>query len=112
MPVVVADTSPINYLIQIAAIDLLPKLFESIAISAAVHAELTHRRTLLALPGVVAKTRAQLLLTSWRNLPRREQRHRCFSDETLDQPKTRRRSRPQDPDTPREGAVGDGQFSK
>jgi predicted nucleic acid-binding protein len=45
MPVVVADTSPINYLIQIDAIELLPKLFERIVISAAVQAELTHRNT-------------------------------------------------------------------
>jgi predicted nucleic acid-binding protein len=36
MPVVVADTSPINYLVQIDAIELLPKLFGRITISAAV----------------------------------------------------------------------------
>jgi predicted nucleic acid-binding protein len=55
MPVVVADTSPINYLVQIDAIELLPKLFERIAISAAVHAELTHRHT----PAVVRAWMAQ-----------------------------------------------------
>jgi predicted nucleic acid-binding protein len=45
MPVVVADTSPINYLVQIDAIELLQKLFERIVISAGVQAELTHRST-------------------------------------------------------------------
>ena len=45
MPVVVADTSPINYLVQIDAVELMQKLFERIVISAAVQAELTHRST-------------------------------------------------------------------
>src|SRR5262249_11754898 len=45
MPVVVADTSPINYLVQIDAVELLLKLFERITIPAAVHAELAHRNT-------------------------------------------------------------------
>ena len=45
MPVVVADTSPINYLVQIDAIELVPSLFGKIAISAAVNAELTHQGT-------------------------------------------------------------------
>jgi predicted nucleic acid-binding protein len=43
--VVVADTSPINYLVQIDAIDLLPKLFGRITVAAAVHEELTHAHT-------------------------------------------------------------------
>jgi predicted nucleic acid-binding protein len=55
MPVVVADTSPINYLVQIDAIELLPKLFGRIAISAAVHAELTYRSA----PAVVRAWLAQ-----------------------------------------------------
>jgi len=55
MPVVVADTSPINYLVQIDAIELLPKLFERIAVSAAVHEELMHRHT----PDVVRAWAAQ-----------------------------------------------------
>jgi predicted nucleic acid-binding protein len=45
MSVVVADTSPINYLVQIDAIELLPILFGKVAISAAVQGELTHRST-------------------------------------------------------------------
>jgi predicted nucleic acid-binding protein len=55
MPVVVADTSPINYLLQIDAVELLPELFERITISAAVHAELAHRST----PAVVRTWIAQ-----------------------------------------------------
>ncbi len=42
MRLVVADTGPLNYLILIGAVDLLPKLFEHILIPAAVHAELSH----------------------------------------------------------------------
>jgi predicted nucleic acid-binding protein len=45
MPVVVvADTGPINYLVQIDAIDLLPVLFDKIIVPAAVHNELMHPR--------------------------------------------------------------------
>jgi predicted nucleic acid-binding protein len=36
MTVVVADTSPLNYLILIEAIDLLPRLYKSIIIPAEV----------------------------------------------------------------------------
>jgi predicted nucleic acid-binding protein len=42
MRLVVADTGPINYLVLIEAIDLLPKLFEIILIPKAVHDELAH----------------------------------------------------------------------
>jgi predicted nucleic acid-binding protein len=37
MQVVVADTGPLNYLIQINATDLLPSLFGRIVMPAAVH---------------------------------------------------------------------------
>jgi predicted nucleic acid-binding protein len=40
MILVVADTGPLNYLVQIGAIDLLPKLFECVAIPPAVLHEL------------------------------------------------------------------------
>jgi predicted nucleic acid-binding protein len=43
MPVVVADTGPLNYLVQIEAIDVLPKLFDTVIVPVAVHDELTHR---------------------------------------------------------------------
>lgn len=42
MRLVVADTGPLNYLILIQAVDLLPNLFEHILIPAAVYAELSH----------------------------------------------------------------------
>ena len=42
MPVVVADTSPIRYLVQIGQIDVLPRLFEKIFIPAVVEQELRH----------------------------------------------------------------------
>lgn len=40
MRLVVADTGPINYLVLIGAIELLPKLFEKVFTPAAVQAEL------------------------------------------------------------------------
>ena len=42
--VVVADTSPINYLILIGEIDLLQRLYKRVLIPPAVFAELTHPR--------------------------------------------------------------------
>ena len=42
MRLVVADTGPLNYLVLIAAIDVLPKLFEQILVPAAVYDELAH----------------------------------------------------------------------
>jgi predicted nucleic acid-binding protein len=45
MRVVVADTGPHNYLVQIDAIELLPKLFGQILVPAAVHDELSHLRS-------------------------------------------------------------------
>jgi predicted nucleic acid-binding protein len=43
--IVVADTSPLNYLILIEAIDVLPKLYGRIVIPRAVHEELARERT-------------------------------------------------------------------
>jgi predicted nucleic acid-binding protein len=43
--VVVSDTSPINYLVLIGAIDVLPRLFAEVLIPPAVIAELQHPRT-------------------------------------------------------------------
>jgi predicted nucleic acid-binding protein len=40
----VADTSPLNYLVLISAIDVLPRLFEAVIVPAAVKAELLHAR--------------------------------------------------------------------
>jgi predicted nucleic acid-binding protein len=41
---VIADTGPINYLIQIGQSDLLPRMFERVALPTAVHAELANMR--------------------------------------------------------------------
>ena len=40
--IVVADTSPLNYLIQVDCDDLLPKLFGHILVPAGVMQELSH----------------------------------------------------------------------
>lgn len=42
MRLVVADTSPLFYLLSIHHIDLLPQLFEAVLIPDAVHRELSH----------------------------------------------------------------------
>jgi predicted nucleic acid-binding protein len=42
MRLVVADTGPLNYLVQIEAIDMLPRLFEQILVPTAVYDELAH----------------------------------------------------------------------
>jgi predicted nucleic acid-binding protein len=39
---VIADTSPINYLLLIGHIDILPALFETVILPAAVREELKH----------------------------------------------------------------------
>jgi predicted nucleic acid-binding protein len=39
---VVADTGPVNYLVLIEAIDVLPRLFAQILVPAAVYDELSH----------------------------------------------------------------------
>jgi len=43
--IVVCDTSPVNYLVLIDEIDLLPQLFTTVVLPAAVLAELHHART-------------------------------------------------------------------
>lgn len=42
--IVIADTSPINYLVQISEIEVLPKLYDSIMIPPSVRNELAHPR--------------------------------------------------------------------
>lgn len=44
MRAAVADTSPLNYLVLIGAIDMLPRLFEAVIVPGAVEAELLHAR--------------------------------------------------------------------
>ncbi|MDI9446946.1 MAG: hypothetical protein QM844_22575 [Planctomycetota bacterium] len=45
MTVVVSDTGPLNYLVLCGAIDILPRLFETVVVPAAVLAELEHEDT-------------------------------------------------------------------
>jgi predicted nucleic acid-binding protein len=45
MRIVVADTGPVNYLVLIGAIDLLPKLFGEVHAPQTVFDELTDRET-------------------------------------------------------------------
>jgi predicted nucleic acid-binding protein len=40
--IVIADTSPLNYLIRIGHIDVLPKVYDRIVIPPSVQAELNH----------------------------------------------------------------------
>jgi predicted nucleic acid-binding protein len=49
VPIVVADTGPLHYLVLIEAIELLPRLFDTVFVPEVVHTELNHPRT----PGVV-----------------------------------------------------------
>jgi len=43
--IVVSDTSPLNYLVLVGAIDVLPKLFGEVYVPLAVIQELQHPRT-------------------------------------------------------------------
>ncbi len=45
MPIVVADTGPLRYLVPIDAVDLLPRMFDKILIPDIVRFELNHART-------------------------------------------------------------------
>lgn len=52
--IIVSDTSPINYLVQIGEIELLPRLFGKVLIPGAVVRELTHPRAPEIVKGFVA----------------------------------------------------------
>ena len=43
--IVVADSSPLNYLVQIGQIDLIPAFYEAVVVPEAVVAEMLHTRT-------------------------------------------------------------------
>ena len=45
MSAVVSDTSPIHYLVECEAIEILPALFQEILIPPTVHRELQHQKT-------------------------------------------------------------------
>ncbi len=62
MIVVVADTSPLNYLIQIHCDHVLPALYERVFVPAAVVEELDHPRTTAAVRTWLANTPAWLVV--------------------------------------------------
>ena len=64
MIVVVADTSPLNYLIQINCDHVLPALYERVLVPAAVVEELHHARTPAAVHTWLAHTPSWLVSTS------------------------------------------------
>jgi len=45
MQAIVADTTPLNYLVLIQAANILPKLYRTVLIPPAVQAELAHANT-------------------------------------------------------------------
>jgi predicted nucleic acid-binding protein len=55
MRLVVADTGPLNYLVLIDAVDVLPRLFDRTFIPAAVYRELTHLEAPAAVRAWIAK---------------------------------------------------------
>ena len=54
MRLVIADTSPINYLLLIGHIDILPALFDKVILPAAVRDELKHPKAPLVVRNWVA----------------------------------------------------------
>lgn len=62
MIVVVADTSPLNYLIQISCDHILPALYERVHVPAAVVDELRHPRTVAAVRAWLARVPSWLVV--------------------------------------------------
>lgn len=58
MPVVIADTGPLHYLVLIGAIDVLPSLFGTVSMPQAVRDELSRERTPPAVRAWIAQTPA------------------------------------------------------
>lgn len=68
MRLVIADTGPVNYLVLIGHIDLLPALFEKVILPSAVHAELTNRKAPSAVRDWIAYPPAWLEIFDDRSL--------------------------------------------
>jgi predicted nucleic acid-binding protein len=66
---VIADTGPINYLILIGHVDLLPRMFERVALPKAVEAELSSLRAPLAVQRWIASPPAWLEIHDTTGLP-------------------------------------------
>lgn len=70
MQVVIADTGPINYLILIGHVNLLPRMFARIAFPKAVHAELSASRAPLPVRRWIATPPAWFEIYDTTGLPR------------------------------------------
>src|ERR1700751_5340047 len=73
MPIVVADATPLHYLILIDAIDVLPRLFEKIYIPREVCDELVRPATPLAVKTWISRPPSWLEITSHAHDPSRAQ---------------------------------------
>lgn len=69
MRLVIADTGPINYLILIGHVELLPRLFERVALPAAVQAELSSPRAPLPVQQWITTPPAWLEIHETAGLP-------------------------------------------
>lgn len=69
MQLVIADTSPVSYLVQIGFIDLLPRLFERLAIPKAVQSEFSTPRAPLPIRDWIAAPPAWLEIHDTAGLP-------------------------------------------
>jgi len=61
---VIADTGPVNYLIQIGEIGVLPRVFGSVLVPNAVADELSHPRAPMAVRGWIAAPPPWLIISS------------------------------------------------
>src|SRR2546421_1979990 len=64
MPLIVSDTSPLNYLVLIEAVEILSSLFASITIPAAVKEELSHPNAPSAVKSWIASPPSWLRIIS------------------------------------------------
>ena len=69
MQLVIADTGPINYLILIGHVDLLPRMFERVALPKAVQAELFISRAPLPVQRWITAPPARLEIHDTTGLP-------------------------------------------
>ena len=78
MTIVVSDTGPLNYLVLIEAIDLLPRIFDQVIVPDQVLVELNHERTpelvrkwLKALPGWISVETSDVEIAELASVARR-----------------------------------------
>lgn len=69
MRLVIADTGPLNYLVQIGCVDILPRLFERVVIPNAVRIELSHPLAPLSVRAWMNAPPAWLEIHNTRDIP-------------------------------------------